>query len=365
LKTKIFTVGTMRTGGSLVSNMLSVHSQIMIFPVVVHFFRFIYHQYDPLTPENVERLLHHLRIRLKYRMNITIQPDLIFEAIMKRGISYAVCYDETMKYLVNITDKQIWGEYVTLQWRDVPAFLKMFQDGKVIHIYRDLRGILKSFGKLSFMPDHLYLNCIFNWIDSINHIKKYEEEIPRDRYMSIKFEDVHNNPEKEANRLCSFLNVPFEKAMIEGDKWPSLLNTKYVNAGMSVYTKKNVYGFDPERSKTWRNTIMDWELTLAEFLAHKQLEAAGYECVLTSYDAKVLRNGLNKLLKQDFLRSKFVHYFETGEGCSESPLDPTEPKNWGATEDGFSRFIETPTYQKYENELNEMESDLALKYASK
>lgn len=358
---RIFIVGTMRTGGSLVSNMLSVHSKILVIPSLIHYFRFIYNKYDPLTIENIERLLHHLRIRLKYRMKLEIDIEPIIESILNHGISYSVCYDEIMKYLVKSAGKQIWGEYVTLQWRDIPAFLEMFPDGKVIHIYRDIRGIMASFGKLSFMPDNLYLNCIFNWIDSINYMKKYENEIPRDRYMAIKFEDIHKNPNHAATCLCDFLGVPFEETMAQGHKWPSLLNTKYVDAGMSVYTKEKVYGFDPERSIKWRNTIEDWELILSEFLANKQIKAASYECVLNKYDAAGLRHGIEILLQQPILRKNLVHFFETGEGTNEPPNDPTDPKNWGATDNGFNKFIDTSTYKKYQNEMDEVDALLKIR----
>ena len=72
-------------------------------------------------------------------------------------------------------------------------------------------------------------------------MQKYEKEIPRDRYMSIKFEDIHKDPNHAATCLCNFLGVPFEEAMVQGDKWPSLLNSKYVDAGVSVYTKEKIW----------------------------------------------------------------------------------------------------------------------------
>ena len=40
---KIFMTGTMRTGGSLLINLLSTHSKINIFNEMIHFFRFIYY----------------------------------------------------------------------------------------------------------------------------------------------------------------------------------------------------------------------------------------------------------------------------------------------------------------------------------
>ena len=41
-KGKIYIVGTMRTGSSVITNMLNAHSKIMILGEYIHFFRFIY-----------------------------------------------------------------------------------------------------------------------------------------------------------------------------------------------------------------------------------------------------------------------------------------------------------------------------------
>ena len=39
---------TMRTGGSLLSNLLSVHKDLIIITDIVHFFRYINKKYDPI-----------------------------------------------------------------------------------------------------------------------------------------------------------------------------------------------------------------------------------------------------------------------------------------------------------------------------
>lgn len=352
----------MRTGGSLVQNILSINSKISVFSGVVHFFRFIYNRYNPLTVENVERMLHHLRIRLKYRLSIELEVEPILKQITSRRLSYDVCYDEIMKYLLGMTGKQVWGEYVTLGWREIPKFIEMFPHGKVVHIYRDLRGIIASFGRLSFMPDNLYLNCIFNWIDSINYMRHFKENISPDNYKTIRFEDIHDDPNSIISDLCGFLEVPFEDVMVQPEKWPSLFDGKFVDANISVYTKEKVYGFEPKRSIAWRDALKDWEIILAEFLAKEQLEYAGYECTLSKFDVKDLNYGMDLLKRQQFLRKNLTNLIATGEGSDKTPNDPTDPKNWGSPVDGFAKFVDSPVYQKYIDEINEAEDLVRKKY---
>ena len=47
-----------------------------------------------------------------------------------------------------------------MNWRSIPHFLDMFDDGCVIHLIRDPRAVFSSWKKLSSIPNYAYLNCI-------------------------------------------------------------------------------------------------------------------------------------------------------------------------------------------------------------
>ena len=81
----VFGSGTMRTGGSLVCNLLSVHREIIILRnVYFHFFRHIYKEYEPITKmENLYRLSGELSARLKYRTNLIIDKEIFFRQLQK------------------------------------------------------------------------------------------------------------------------------------------------------------------------------------------------------------------------------------------------------------------------------------------
>jgi len=359
---QILATGTMRTGGSLVQNLLSVHSDVLIFAGFVSFFRFYYKKYDPLTPENIERMIHHLRIRLKCRRDFDLDAEIIIDNILKREVSYRVCYQEIMKYLLDMTDKKNWGEYVTLGWRHIPDYLEMYPNAKIVHIYRDLRAIVSSFSRMTTMPDNLHLQAIFNWIDSVNHIKEYSKTMPKNQYYALKFEEIHDNPERKIKELCEFLEIPFESAMIEPDLWCNLFDNNFVDANISSYSKKKVYGFDPARSNRWKSEISDWELNLCEYLAKEQLAFAGYEKSLLDFDSIELKKGLDELESNPILNKSLQHFQLTGEGTDRAAMDPTDPENWDAPGDAFTKFTASSVYSKYLKEHENLEQYLKTKY---
>ena len=49
----------------------------------------------------------------------------------------------------------------------------MFPNGKVLHIHRDPRSVgMASYKKMTNEPGYAYLDTIFNFISSVQHIKE-------------------------------------------------------------------------------------------------------------------------------------------------------------------------------------------------
>jgi len=53
------------------------------------------------------------------------------------------------------------------------------------------------------------------WLVSHQNIMTFLEDIPADRKYRLKFEDLVTNPQIEITKLCTFLNIEFQKEMIE------------------------------------------------------------------------------------------------------------------------------------------------------
>ena len=110
-KKRLFITGTMRTGGSLLINLLSVHSKVVIFNEIIHFYRFIYNRYNPLNLKSLDHLLNEQRLRLKYRMNITLDVSYLKSKILQKKNSYKNIYEEFLDYFIKVSKKKIEEEY--------------------------------------------------------------------------------------------------------------------------------------------------------------------------------------------------------------------------------------------------------------
>jgi hypothetical protein len=176
--------------------------------------------------------------------------------------------------------------------------------------------------------------------------------------MTVRFEDIHNDPERFSRELCRFVGVSFEDALIQPERWPSLFIAPFVEANVSSYTKQRTYGYDPGRSLAWRKNLSEWEIALVEFLTRELMEQLGYSLVYDRTDVQAVRHGMAKLAQQPFLLKNLNHFLATGEGSSARPNDPADPRNWGAPGAGFDKFVDSPAYAGYMREMSEVEQRL-------
>ena len=56
-KLSVFATGTMRSGGSLFQNFMSVHSEVIIFSGFVNFFRFYDEKYGEMNIKNLKYII--------------------------------------------------------------------------------------------------------------------------------------------------------------------------------------------------------------------------------------------------------------------------------------------------------------------
>ena len=355
--------GTMRTGGSLLINLLSTHSKVNIFNEMIHFFRFIYLKYDPLNEKNLEHLLNEQKLRLKYRMDLSLDTDFLRKKISSKKLNYKNIYSEFLNYFFKYSGKKTGGEYAALQWREIPIFLKFFPKGKAIHVYRDPRAVLASWKKLSSIPNYAYLNCIFNWIDSTNHIIKFNKKLPNKNYFAVKYEDMMTETQNSVKKLFKFLELNLEENALNTKKWKKNLNQKIVRVPRSAHEGKNIIGFSTTRINNWNKSLEDWEIYLAEKICKKNMRIFGYkETFSNKKNKKLEKKAMSIIIKNNLLHQNFKNFKNKKIGTNEYPSDPTSPINWGSKDDDSKWFIETDEAKNYFQELAITTKEIEEKY---
>lgn len=82
-----------------------------------------------------------------------------------------------------------------------------------IHLYRDGRDVALSFMKAVVGPKHIYM-LAQKWKQDQQEALAAKEYIPAERFVSLRYEDLLENPEEVLQKLCGSLGVIYRADML-------------------------------------------------------------------------------------------------------------------------------------------------------
>jgi hypothetical protein len=181
----------------------------------------------------------------------------------------------------------ILGEKTSANIYFVPTLFEWYPNTKIIHTFRDPRGIFVSAAKLvrngkwgvrsrlPSLPVKL-LNPIMDsimasyvtrtWLDAVRLHALYERQYPG-KYLLVRFEDLIQDPERQIRSVCSFMDVAFDLTMV-GE----------VAIVGSSYTAQRIVpgGFDQSAGDRWKEHINPLAGAWFSMLGKKHLKRFGY-----------------------------------------------------------------------------------------
>lgn len=350
----------MRSGGTLLCNMLNMHKELFIIGDKIHFFRHIYRDYKYFSPRILFKIASELSIRFKYRFEIYIPKVKLFNFLLKKKIrNVSQLYSSLLIFFSRELKKKKVGEYANCEWRNIENFLNFNKRNIAIQIIRDPRAVLSSWKRITFSSGVKYLNAIFNWIDSIDYALKYKKKYPK-RFMIVRFEDIHNDPMRISKKLCKFIGVRFDKNMISENKLKKKNLNKFNMTNNSGYNKKQkVFGFSKSRINKWKSNLNFWEICLIDFLCHIRMRKMRYK-VNSNFDHKELKKGIKIIKKVKLLKKRLQLLLRKNIGTDKRILNPKNPRTWEFKIYSSKKFSNTPVYKKYLEELKKNSRKILL-----
>jgi len=110
-------------------------------------------------------------------------------------------------------------------------FFELLPNSKLINIYREPSSVITSMMKQRWCPNN-YLDTK-QWYESmIKYWNIVKKDLPKDFYYEVDFKDLVLLPQKTLLNICNFIEIPFEK---------SLLNIKFdTSKTIPKYNKEGV-----------------------------------------------------------------------------------------------------------------------------
>jgi Sulfotransferase family len=270
-----FIFGCGRSGTSLLSRMLDAHSRIAV-PFESH----LYDRFYPLAqryadlrdPARRARLVEKI-LRTEHMREWTPPPSLQETLAAVRRPDFHGIVEALLGTWTRAGGKYRWGEKTpdhTLWWRTI---LVGFPDLQVIHLIRDGRDVALSFRAAPFGPKHVYYQAR-RWIQYLSAAEEAQAVLGDAAFLTVRYEDLVAEPERELRRICAFLGEEFTPGMLG-----------FYHGGVTYPTdRRNLANLRgpvlADNTQKWRTRLTPRELRIFEALAGAQLERYGYPRVL-------------------------------------------------------------------------------------
>src|SRR5215207_10071894 len=166
------------------------------------------------------------------------------------------------------------GDKTPLYMQRLGHVARAFPDARYVHIVRDGRDACLSFlamrrrPRLNFSRPRGIASFAAQWRMEITDARAFGASLPGGRYLELRYEDLVRDPRTHLERVCRFLALGFDEAMLEYHRAvdPSLLVDHPLLAGPPR----------PARS-SWREAMALADLRRFEAVAGDLLEDLGYE----------------------------------------------------------------------------------------
>lgn len=164
---------------------------------------------------------------------------------------------------------QFWVEHSPTNIRYSRALDQVFPDAHFVHIYRDGRGVAASVLPMDWGATDT-LEAANHWLGDIAFGLVAEQAIPGERFHSVQFEHLVQDPGTVLSGLCEAIGIPFDPNMVLGDKFdvPAYNDQQHLLVGQHP---------DPGRVDAWKTTLSPRQIEVFESRAGPMLVHLGYE----------------------------------------------------------------------------------------
>jgi hypothetical protein len=237
----LFLVGSERSGTTLLRLMLDHHPRIAFLFEFEYSVRFI--------PDEGWPDLHEYHAFLE-SIYFSEETNMIID----KSLDYPHLIDSFLRQKRERDGKPLVGATVHY---DFDRLLRIWPDARFIHLVRDGRDVARSIIEMGW-AGNMY-TAVDRWIDAEQLWSRVSQVVPSSRRIELQFEALVSEPEATLTKLCEFIGVSYDPAMLD-------------------YTKSTK--FDPPSTKSigqWKRKLSPKEVCLAEARIGTMLADRGYE----------------------------------------------------------------------------------------
>lgn len=166
-----------------------------------------------------------------------------------------------------------WGDKSTPQQAgEILEMHRLFPDARFVHIHRDPRGVAHSIVGAGWAPD-VDAGAVV-WRMSMKAIRSGLAAVPSDQVHEISYRSLCSTPEPVLRDVCSFLGEQFSPLMLELPRRP---NPTLANISLAPLTANTSAPILEANFNTWRSRLTRAQVHSVESLTCRLMSQYGYQ----------------------------------------------------------------------------------------
>lgn len=183
--------------------------------------------------------------------------------------------DTVFSMEVDLLETQRWGDKTPEYVEIFDELADVFPFAQFVFLIRDGRDVVESLANRGWQGWSVYQRARY-WADATLKMQAFLDKYPK-KSLLVKYEDLVLTPEVELDRICQFLGIPYDPAMMEyyQDADRNITHTEKSNR---IHTKLNRLP-QPADLQKWKRTANPSKVFFMESTMYSALLAMGYTLV--------------------------------------------------------------------------------------
>ena len=272
----IFIVGMPRSGTTLISRILSSHSQIIIAPES-HYMNYWMQKFPPNSLQSEENFKIFWNAFTKSERFSYFECDasqlLATVKPIDQNKAKAV-FSNLLKQYAQSKNKQRWGEKTPAHYAYIDYLLAWYPNARIIYMMRDPRGVAASMAKVPWGGKRI-ISYALRWQDSAQCLEKWSQD---ERILCIQYEYLLSDPSSTLEKICQFTGEDFQEKMLISD---NIVEEESINLYSSdwavAHLNKAAQPIITNSLSKWKTILSPHEIALIEYLNQESMQKLGYE----------------------------------------------------------------------------------------
>jgi hypothetical protein len=272
-KPPVFIIGVHRSGTSLLNMMLDGSSELWI-PYESHFIAKLRKKYPDdgaFASRDFRRSLIGEILDDEYvrGWEVRVEPG---EIDPDRCLSFAGTIDAVYAAHAARAGKTRWGDKTPSYVMHADLLNALFPECRFVHLVRDGRDVAASVVRQHW-GENDYVSALKAWARKAELAERMLAMLPASRRMTLRYEDLVARPEENLKKVCAFLELEYEPAMLSYQQ----RSAGKVGRRIQAHHANLLQAPRTDLALKWKRTLPPVDQAIAEEVAGGMLAEFGYD----------------------------------------------------------------------------------------